>query len=191
MNCAIIGEGVETLEDLAALRACGIPFAQGYRPPTDLPSLGEPRPSWHSPPVEVGEEQTIGALAIPQEAVTPEVPVGRLVSLFDATPEPAAVPVVRDGRTLGLLTRHLLFSHLGHRYGFALWSDRSAAAFLSANGTGADHLPASATLEEAAELVRRRPAARRFDPVVVETDEGGYHGRRNERPLSRHRGRGG
>src|SRR5262249_30953558 len=106
----------------------------------------------------------------------PELPVGKLIALFDATPQPPAIPVVSDGRALGLVTRQLLFSHLGHRYGFALWSERPVSAFVTANGTGADHLLASASLEEAADLVRRRPGIRRFDPVLIETDRGGYHG---------------
>jgi len=179
INCAVIGEGVETAEDLAALRACGIPFAQGFglARPADLSSPDEEvRPSWHTPPVEVSDEQSAGALAIPQEAVAPELPVGQLVALFDSPREPPAIPVVRLGRALGLVTRHLLFSHLGHRYGFALWSERSVATFIAANAAGSDRLPASASLEEAAELVRRRPAGRRFDPVVIETENGGYHG---------------
>ena len=32
------------------------------------------------------------------------------------------------------------------------------------------------TADEAVEMVRRRPAARRFDPLVLETEHGRYHG---------------
>jgi diguanylate cyclase (GGDEF)-like protein len=179
VNCGVIGEGVETAEDLATLRACGIPFAQGY-------ALARPAPleelARRLPPPEprllptTREEESVGALAVPEEGVAPETPVGVLVRLFDAYPQPAAVPVLRGGCALGLVTRQVLFTHLGHRYGFALWSGRPVMTFVSANAEGFDRLPASASLEEAAELVRRRPAARRFDPLVVETENGRYHG---------------
>ena len=181
INCAVVGEGVETAEDLAELRACGVPFAQGFAvaPPAPLdhfigplaPPLATPEPAF-----DIRDEEQAGALAVPQEGVAPETPVGRIVALFDARPEPVAVPVLRGGLATGLVTRQLLFFHLGHRYGFSLWNDRPVVAFVSANGGGPDRLPASASLEEAAELVRRRPASRRFDPLVVETQEGRYHG---------------
>ncbi len=48
--------------------------------------------------------------------------------------------------------------------------------FVRTHNEGFDRLPALATLEEAAEVVRRRPAFRRFDPLVVENEAGGYHG---------------
>jgi diguanylate cyclase (GGDEF)-like protein len=77
---------------------------------------------------------------------------------------------------LGLVTQSILFFHLGHRYGHALWSDRAVSEFVEAHNEGFDHLSALSTLEAAAELIRRRPAWRRFDPLVVENEAGGYHG---------------
>jgi diguanylate cyclase (GGDEF)-like protein len=87
-----------------------------------------------------------------------------------------AIPVVRAGRVAGLVTQHMMFEHLGHRYGFSLWNERPVSTFVETSGDGFDRLPASASLEQATELVRRRPAVRRFDPVVIETENGGYHG---------------
>jgi len=179
INCAVIGEGVETPEDVAELRACGVPFAQGFAVAAPAPLdhfVGPVAPPAPDPAFDLGDEERVGALAVPQEGVPPETPVGRIVALFDSRPEPVAVPVLRGGVATGLVTQQLLFSHLGHRYGFSLWNDRPVAAFVAANGGGPDRLPASASLEEAAELVRRRPASRRFDPLVVDTEEGRYHG---------------
>ena len=95
---------------------------------------------------------------------------------FERQPEPAAIPVLDDSRVLCLVTQTVLFFHLGHRYGHALWSDRPVSEFVGAHNEGFDHLPALGTLEQAAELIRRRPAWRRFDPLVVENESGGYHG---------------
>jgi diguanylate cyclase (GGDEF)-like protein len=95
---------------------------------------------------------------------------------FDVEPEPAAIPVLSDTRTVGLVTKHLLFFHLGHQFGYSLLRDRPVGRFLAEFGGGYDSIVASATIEDAAEIVRRRPHGRRFDPVVVESELGDYLG---------------
>jgi diguanylate cyclase (GGDEF)-like protein len=179
INCAMIGEGVETPEDLATVSACGIPYAQGWgivRPaPLSFFMAGlRPLPVCAETPLPT--EEPVGAFAVPQEGISPSTKVGEVIRLFERRGEPAAVPVLEGCRAQGLFTHNLLFSHLGHRYGFSLWHDRPAGEFVATLGSGYDRLPASALLEEAAELVRRRPAGRRFDPIVIETERGDYHG---------------
>jgi diguanylate cyclase (GGDEF)-like protein len=179
VNCSVIAEGVETERDLATVRACGIRVVQGYY-------TGSPMPAdraWLSPPMRASgialvdsPEETIGALALPREGVGQGTRVGDLVPMLERQPEPAAIPVLDGSRVLGLVTQNILFFHLGHRYGHALWSDRPVAEFVESHNEGFDHLSALGTLEEAAELIRRRPAWRRFDPLVVENEAGGYHG---------------
>ncbi len=179
VNCSVIAEGVETERDLATVRACGIRVVQGY-------FTGGPAPAPEArtvPPLRVtglalddSPEETIGALALPRDGVGRRTRVGDLIPLFERQPEPAAIPVLEDSRVLGLVTQTVLFFHLGHRYGHALWSDRPVSEFVEAHNEGFDHLPALGTLEQAAELIRRRPAWRRFDPLVVENESGGYHG---------------
>jgi diguanylate cyclase (GGDEF)-like protein len=179
INCSVIGEGVETPEDLATLRACGIPFAQGWgvaRPAPLSVLLGGPPPLAGTPSISAPPEEPVGSYSVPQEGVAPESRVRALVEVFSSRPEPPAVPVLRHRRARGLVTRNLLFSQLGHRYGFALWHERPVAEFLRSHGSGWDRLAASASLEDAAELVRRRPEGRRFDPIVVEDEQGDYHG---------------
>lgn len=179
VNCAVIAEGVESEEDLATVRACGIRVVQGYftggpQPAQDVVSI--------SPACMTGfalldsREETIGALALPREGVGFETRIGDLIPLFERQPEPAAIAVLDGSLVLGLVTQNVLFFHLGHRYGHALWSERPVTEFVKAHNAGFDRLPALATLEQAADVVRRRPAYRRFDPLVIENEAGGYHG---------------
>ena len=179
INCDVIAEGVESREDLAAVRACGIGYAQGR-------VIGSPEPVSHWAGYSRGRlhpahsvrdhEEPVGALCVPQEGIPPEYPAGLLVPLLERHPLPTAVPVLAGGRPVGLVTAALLLHHLGHRYGHSLWHDRPVAEFLALEGGGYDSLAACASLEEAADLVRRRPARRRFDPLVVVTEHGDYHG---------------
>ena len=178
INCSVVAEGVETTEDLAAVRACGIECAQGWAiaAPQPLPPLLAAAPAPTSPRLAEPLEETVGRFAVPQEGVSPDTLAGHLVKMFDEDAELSAVPVLDETRAIGLITRGLLFQHMGHRYGFALWSNRRAADFVAGTGQGFDRLPAAVTADEAVEMVRRRPAARRFDPLVLENDHGGYHG---------------
>jgi diguanylate cyclase (GGDEF)-like protein len=179
INCSVVAEGVESHQDLLAVRACGIPAAQGYL-------LGAPEAAEQLSTLSLSlrrtlcepesPEECIGALALPREGVSPATRVGDLVLRLEREPEPPAVPVLEGERAIGLVTQNVLFFHLGHRYGYALWSQRPVGDFLAAHSEGIDRLAASASVEEAAEVVRRRPAWRRFDPLVIEDDAGGYHG---------------
>jgi diguanylate cyclase (GGDEF)-like protein len=102
--------------------------------------------------------------------------VAAVLPLFDVEPEPTAVPVLSGTRTVGLVTKHLLFFHLGHQFGYSLLRDRPVGRFLAEFGGGYDAIAASGSIEEAAEVVRRRPPGRRFDPVIVESEMGDYLG---------------
>jgi diguanylate cyclase (GGDEF)-like protein len=179
LNCAVIGEGVETPEDLAALRACGIAYAQGYAlgAPAPIADVLDAQPV--QPPARLTlptVEETIGSLAVPQDGVPASTPVGLLFAHFAQQPEPAAIPVLEGTRVVGLVTVGLMFLHLGHRYGHSLWHDRPVEEFVHLESSGHDCLTADASLEDATEVVRRRPTRRRFDPIVVVTNRGDYHG---------------
>jgi diguanylate cyclase (GGDEF)-like protein len=179
VNCSVIAEGVETERDLATVRACGIRVVQGYFTGGPAPAA-EARQSLSLQVSNVAlldsPEETIGVLSLPREGVGRRTRVGDLIGMFELQPEPAAIPVLEGARVLGLVTQNVLFFHLGHRYGHALWSDRPVSEFVDTHNEGFDRLSALGTLEEAAELIRRRPAWRRFDPLVVENEAGGYHG---------------
>jgi diguanylate cyclase (GGDEF)-like protein len=179
INCSVVAEGVESSQDLVVVRACGIPAAQGFlvgcpERAAEIQTSAPPaqRTVWFLEP----PEERIGGLTVPIEGKSPGSPVGEVIRAFEQQPELTAVPVLDGTRVCGLVTRNLLFAHLGTRYGHSLWSQRPVAEFEAAHSESVDRLPASAAVETAAEVVRRRPPQRRFDPVVVEDETGGYHG---------------
>jgi diguanylate cyclase (GGDEF)-like protein len=179
LNGTLVAEGLETDEDVRAAREAGVPLGQGF-------VLGLPRAAHlHSGrSVRVPErsrflgsaDETVETLARSVETVETSTPVGRLVSLFEADDERSAVPVLDGGIAAGLVTRSLLFFHLGHQYGYSLWRDRPLQRFLVELEVRHDALGSDASLEEAAGVVQRRPANRRYDPILVETPGGGFRG---------------
>ena len=160
------------------MRACGVECAQGWA--IGAPGLIEALPAipdvLAAPRLADPLEECVGSFAVPEEGVAPDTAAGSLVPLFDQRLDLTAVPVLASGRVVGVVTRGLLFQHMGHRYGFAVWANRPVIEFVTATGPGFDRVPATLTADEAVEIVRRRPAARRFDPLILETEHGRYHG---------------
>lgn len=179
LNGTLVAEGLETEEDVRAAREAGVPLGQGFvygrpRAASLLAEGGEGVPT--GPRLLRGTDETVSPLVRSVEAVDVGTPVGHLVSLFERDEERAAVPVLAGTAAAGLVTRSLLFFHLGHQYGFSLWRDRPVQRFLAELRVRHDALRSDSSLEEAAEAVRLRPAARRFDPILVEGPGGEFLG---------------
>ncbi|HYN44292.1 MAG TPA: EAL domain-containing protein [Thermoanaerobaculia bacterium] len=180
LNGTVVAEGLETEEDVRAAREAGVPLGQGYvfgRPgAASLHVAGKTRGPYVLRSRLASPEETVEPLVRTVGTVLFDTPVGRLVPLFERDEELAAVPVLDGHAAIGLVTRSLLFFHLGHQYGFSLWRDRPLHRFLSEMDVRHDTLRSDAPLEEAAEVVRRRPVARRYDPILVEAPAGAFHG---------------
>lgn len=180
LNGTVVAEGLETEEDVRAAREAGLPLGQGYVFGRPIAASAHVAGGAHRPYVLrsrlASPEETVGPLVRTVGTVFLDTPVGRLVPLFERDEELAAVPVLDGRAAIGLVTRSLLFFHLGHQYGFSLWRDRPLHRFLSEMDVRHDALRSDAPLEEAAEVVQRRPAGRRYDPILVETPGGVFEG---------------
>ncbi len=180
-GCAIIAEGLETDADVDTVKACGIRLGQGWalgRPAsagTHMRALHSGRDRQMARVPEKGEG-AVGAIAVAAPLVPVQIAAGRIAGLFEKVPEPPAVVAESQGRVCGLVTKSQLFFHLGHQYGYSLWRDRPLQRFLSETASDFDAISSSAPMEAASDLVRQRPAARRYDPLVVLTENGSYHG---------------
>ena len=179
LNLTVVAEGLEEEEDLRAAREAGIPLGQGFllgRPALPARISRHEGRSVATPGPLLSTEETLGPLVRSVETVALTTPVGHLVPLFESDDERVAVPVLDGRAAVGLVTRSLLFFHLGHQYGFSLWRDRPVLRFLEEHDVRHESLRSDAPLEEAAEVVRRRPASRRYDPILVETPGGAFEG---------------
>lgn len=155
VSCAVIAEGVETPEDLEACLAAGADFLQGFL-------FAEPAPA------EQAFAVTDISLPGPPRAETPgdvrrllvaESPLTRrtmeeAAALFATRPRLRAIPIVENDRIVALVPRSCAAD--------------APEVF--------DTILETASAEDAAEVVGRRPEPRRFDPIVVVGEGGVYRG---------------
>ena len=166
----IVAEGVETEGELETLMRLGVPLAQGFllgRPGPPWPALarelavtpGAARPA--STPTARGVA-TIGPRMTAEEAHARFVADAQLETL-----------VVLDGdrRVLASLTRHRLLARLGHRFGFALYGQRSV---LRVGDRDCLALPATTPWSELATRAMARPPESRHDAIVLLDDDDRY-----------------
>lgn len=110
----------------------------------------------------------IGDLAERDYLISPETLTDVLAARFTAEPERQAFVLGENGTPCGLITRQGLLTKLASLYGHALYLRRPAALALEEQPFIVD---ASVPLEEVARRVTERPAARRYDPIIVTRDE--------------------
>jgi diguanylate cyclase (GGDEF)-like protein len=161
----IVAEGIETQAELEVLRALGVTYGQGYL-------LAAPAPPW--PEVHLEPAAPVGGRGPAQGSrpVTIDVDVtsDEARRRFAALPELESLAIVDDERRpLGLITRHRLLTMLGHRFGYALWGDKSIMQLADRDCLC---LPAHTPIDEIARCSLARPLDRRHDPVLL-VDEAG------------------
>lgn len=164
----IVAEGVETEGELAALIRLGVPLAQGFL-------LCRPAPPW--PPLArtlVTCERDPGALPAAPDVATidPSITAEEAHARFVADPQLETLVVLDEARhVLGSLTRHRLLARLGHRFGFALYGQRSVLRVADRQCLA---LPDSTPWSELVSRAMARPPDSRHDAIVLVDDEDRY-----------------
>jgi len=143
----VVAEGVETAGEFGALAELGIELAQGYHlarpvaePPLtlaaglferDLPLL---RDAWRWQ-----RGQTVGELARPNPSITPDTSMDAVELMFRQRPDLNTLPVVADGRVVGVIQR-ITFNHLYFsRYGRELYGRKPVAWFMQGEPLTVEH----------------------------------------------------
>jgi len=67
------------------------------------------------------------------QAASPDTLGGRVFVWFDQDPDLHIVPVVRDGKPVGLVTRQRLLEHFSHKFGRELWEKRPIAQLMNSD----------------------------------------------------------
>ncbi len=163
MRCQVIAEGIETAEELLTLRKLGVAIGQGFY-------LGRPTPQpaasfdcsrvrldyqarhqgWQA---EQGE--TAISLLRPAPAVTPRERIHTVSELLREHPALSAIPVLEEGKPLGVVRRAELLEVFSTRYGRALYENK----------------PVGKLLNEQVLLVESDTPLERVSRMVTEQDE--------------------
>ena len=141
----VIAEGIETEAELLVLRDLGVGFGQGYH-------LGRPSPKpAHAISSDIAETLRGNAISIyPQDkhpeqhmaihkllrvaqAYPPTLSNNELYDIFMADSALQVVPIVDDGKPLGLVSRYVMIDHFARPYQRELYGKRSCTAFMDAD----------------------------------------------------------
>lgn len=105
----LVAEGVELAEELAVLRELGVLMGQGYlmARPNAQPSRRSSYPLPGHAPARVGRKLPQARSLLQQVTALPDTAsCEQAYRLFAEQPDRFAIPVVRHGRPVGLLSRH-------------------------------------------------------------------------------------
>ena len=180
----VIAEGIETEAELLVLRDLGVGFGQGYH-------LGRPSAA---PAVRIGAEvakalrgnaisiypqnkhldkhMSIHKLLRPVQAYPPSLSNNELYDIFMADSTLQVVPIVDDGKPLGLVSRYMMIDHFARPYQRELYGKRPCTAFMDAKAIVADK---NVSLQELGVSMANGDAHHLANGFIV-TEDGRYLG---------------
>ncbi len=183
-NASLIAEGVERVEDFNCIRDMGIACAQGYfieRPAVDpasqvgthvLTELGRQRLALSPVNMIAGKMPNARTLMRRIDPISFAATNAIVIDRFEADPELDVLPVVRDGRAVGMINRHSMIDRFARPFRKELFGRKSCGLFM-------DHAPLvvdqHASIQELAMMLSLAPKHYMFDGFIV-TGEGRYLG---------------
>ena len=187
----IIAEGIETEAEFTMLRDLGIAYGQGYyiaRPhetPATAPCAEVERalagrhisifPGVQPP----SPNPTARSVLRQVEPVSPETLNDTVFERLESQSREHAVPVVKDGRPVGLINRYSLIDRFARPYRRELYGRRPCIHFMDSSPLVVDH---GISIQELGRLLSRSAPHHMADGFIV-TEEGRYLGIGNSHDL--------
>jgi diguanylate cyclase (GGDEF)-like protein len=141
LNCKLIAEGVETIAELRVVSDMGISLVQGFL-------LGRPKPfaTASLDPLNVQAtftfkpplQETAGSLCSDIQPITFNETLENALERLQSEPSMFALPVVDDGKPLGLLHKWRVLETFSTPYGRALYEKCQVTQMLSADALVVD-----------------------------------------------------
>jgi len=189
----VIAEGIEQAADLLVLRDLGIPLGQGYliaRPSAEARAISqEARQALGGSRIVVYPElghtlvrsATARKLLLDIEPVAPDTANEELFVRFDANSELTSLPVVSDGRPLGLVNRAELIDGFARPYRRELYGRRACTMFMDDAPLVVD---INLSLQQISALLSEADGRHLANGFIV-TEQGKYAGMATGRDLIR------
>jgi len=178
IHCSILAEGIETLEIFREVKKLGLNLAQGYllgRPSTNpfrrLPEIVCADSSCNSAK-HAAFSSNISRLLHHAITCMPHDLLGRTLQMFQKDANLLAIPVVENGRTLGMLRREPLLRRFSIPFGRELYTRKHVQDLMWKEPL---IVSADTHLEAVSTLITNRSHDHMYTPVIVE-DSHGYAG---------------
>jgi diguanylate cyclase (GGDEF)-like protein len=181
MNCQVVAEGIETASQYQTIKRIGIDFAQGYllgkpdRNPVRIfngPVSNEVETNDGSAALRTTD--TVGSLLRTQNPISPNMTINQVGDLFLRQPKLMSLPVVENGKAIGLVERHPFLNLILSRYGRDLYGRKTVKTFMNSAPTLFRH---DLLIEQASNILTKQLDRADYDFIV--TRDGLYAGMGN------------
>jgi diguanylate cyclase (GGDEF)-like protein len=141
----VIAEGIETQEELLAVRRLGVAFGQGYHiaKPNSNPditvsaeivnTLSQKNRSQHSRAMNYSQEIKIRSLLKTPKTINSKTLNKDVIDLFLAEPQLKIIPVVDNGFPIGILNRHTVVDLFARPYQRELCGNKPCEIYVDTN----------------------------------------------------------
>lgn len=137
LKCTLIAEGIETQQELDQLINIGVTFGQGYflGHPTDKPAFSThpylKKQALRRVKFDADHSETVRSLSRPTPVVQIDSPLDEVSQHFKENQGIHSIPVLRDGKPVGVIRRNQLHELFSTPYGRALYEHKPATLLLS------------------------------------------------------------
>ncbi len=187
MHCMVIGEGVERMEELRALQQLGVNIGQGYflGRPTSAPKAEVDKSfilvdQLDTSAVKVMDSgDTAFSLLRSSPTLDPDDKIGYVSKLFRQNPELTTIPVLVDGKPIGVVLKSELLEMFSTQYGRALYENKPVRKMLSQKVLVVE---SSTTLSRVSQIVTNQDEFALKQDIII-TQDGVYLGMGSVRDL--------
>lgn len=180
----LIGEGIETRDELEALIRLGVHFGQGYYISRPMPKMKKIPPmikeyiaNKSTCMEEKGQanslDEKIGNICTRKEVVRLEQSAKKIYSILQERTEITEVAVINEKEeVVGLLTRPVLQEAFGGMYGYSLSMKKNVSELMKADALIVD---CNESVEKVSKIALQRQQDSLYDAILI-TEEGRYKG---------------
>jgi diguanylate cyclase (GGDEF)-like protein len=175
LGSRVVAEGIETENQLELLRNTGVDYLQGFFISKPLEQATDQTGNYSVQPLPVDqaiEVSCIGDLCFEREPINPRLTIAEAVEIFRRNPQWETLPVVRDGKAIGLLRRDALLLLLSKPLFPEVYNPKPVSRVMEANTLVIDE---RSRLSQASRLITRNRQARINEEFIVARD-GRYRG---------------
>lgn len=174
-NIQLIGEGIETREELDTLINLGVQYGQGYFLQRPVGAIVSPSQQVIAQIHESNRRknhiygdslENIYVTNITKKgiSVSPTTKIGKVLAIFQSDPAFLSISVVNNNTLLGVVNRARFLAKLSGQYGFSLYQSKPIYTLMENNFTSVD---VSTPINAVSQIAMARDDDNIYDPVFV------------------------
>jgi EAL domain-containing protein (putative c-di-GMP-specific phosphodiesterase class I)/GGDEF domain-containing protein len=170
LGSRVVAEGIETDQQLQLLQAAGVDYLQGYFIARPLQEATDQSGNYGVRPIPVRASAAatcIGDLCFDRQPVSPRMRIADAVVVFRDNPEWETLPVVHDGKPVGVLHRDALLLLLSKPLFPEIYNPKPVAGVMDATPLVIDE---RSRLSQASRLITRNRQSRINEEFIVARD---------------------